>query len=281
MKEITQEQLNNVIELHQKWLNREDGGEKADLSDYDLQGKNLSNATLSNVNFSGSYLRNANFSDSFLKNANFKNTYLKYVNFSYSNLVNSNFSNTNLSNVNFFNSFLNYSTFENAYFDSITFENSYLCNANFKKAILNYVNFNHTNLKNASLDGAKITNTDFYRAILEGAKFDEDCLISITSITPAGTLIGWKKCENDVIVKLKIPARAKRSNATGRKCRAEYVKVMKVYGAADGVSRRAKNVIYRKGEIVKCDKWEENRWKECGGGIHFFLTRQEAENYIL
>jgi hypothetical protein len=30
---------------------------------------------------------------------------------------------------------------------------------------------------------------------------------------------------------------------------------------------------------VRCDKWNEDRWIECGGGIHFFLTRIEAERH--
>jgi hypothetical protein len=33
------------------------------------------------------------------------------------------------------------------------------------------------------------------------------------------------------------------------------------------------------GEIVKCDKWNDDYTVECGGGIHFFITRLEAENY--
>jgi hypothetical protein len=27
---------------------------------------------------------------------------------------------------------------------------------------------------------------------------------------------------------------------------------------------------------VRCDTWNEDRWTECGGGIHFYLTREEA-----
>lgn len=35
--------------------------------------------------------------------------------------------------------------------------------------------------------------------------------------------------------------------------------------------------IYRVGKTVRCDTWCEDRWQECAGGIHFFLTRAEAE----
>ena len=26
-------------------------------------------------------------------------------------------------------------------------------------------------------------------------------------------------------------------------------------------------------------KWDEDRWNECANGIHFFITREEAEAY--
>ena len=32
-------------------------------------------------------------------------------------------------------------------------------------------------------------------------------------------------------------------------------------------------------EIIKPDSWDNNRWDECSNGIHFFITRLEAENY--
>ena len=98
-------------------------------------------------------------------------------------------------------------------------------------------------------------------------------LISFTSILPEGKLIGYKKCKDNIIVKVEIPVKAKRSNATGRKCRAEYVKVLEIYGAKEAISSHDKKTIYKVGKIVKCDKWDENRWEECSGGIHFFITK--------
>ena len=37
--------------------------------------------------------------------------------------------------------------------------------------------------------------------------------------------------------------------------------------------------IYKKGEIVSVDNFDEDRWNECSTGIHFFITREEAVNY--
>ena len=99
-----------------------------------------------------------------------------------------------------------------------------------------------------------------------------------TVLLPEGNLVGWKKCKNNVIVKLLIPQKAKRSNATGRKCRAEYAQVLRVYGAAEGLSDYDGKTAYRKGETITCDSWNPDRFVECGGGIHFYITRIEAEN---
>ena len=41
---ITQEKLNEIIEIHGKWLRNEEGGEKANLRDADLGGANLGGA---------------------------------------------------------------------------------------------------------------------------------------------------------------------------------------------------------------------------------------------
>ena len=35
--------------------------------------------------------------------------------------------------------------------------------------------------------------------------------------------------------------------------------------------------IYRTGERVTCHEWDEDWTVECTGGIHFFLTREEAQ----
>ena len=98
-------------------------------------------------------------------------------------------------------------------------------------------------------------------------------------IAPEGQIIGWKKCQRDVVVMLSVPADARRSNATGRKFRAEFADVVEVFGAEVGLSRHDGKTEYRAGQRVTCDKWCEDRWQECAGGIHFFLSREEAEAY--
>lgn len=85
--------------------------------------------------------------------------------------------------------------------------------------------------------------------------------------------------KDNVIVKLCIPADAKRSHAFGRKCRAEYAKVLEVFGAEYAIAMYDNKTKYIPGEVVYPDSFSEDWQAECDPGIHFFITRIEAENY--
>ncbi len=153
-------------------------------------------------------------------------------------------------------------------------------------ANLRYAYLSCADLTGADLCGADLCDADLRGAKLTGAKLTDACLIGAKNIpdevakrlliTPEGVLIGWKKLEGGTICKLEIPADARRFNATGRKCRAEFAKVLE----GEGCSRHDSTFKYIVGEIVRPRKpFDPDRWNECASGIHFFLTRKEAENY--
>ena len=62
--------LNEILEKHLKWLNDENGGERANLSGADLSGANLRGANLSRANLSRANLYIANLSGANLSGAN-------------------------------------------------------------------------------------------------------------------------------------------------------------------------------------------------------------------
>ena len=151
-----------------------------------------------------------------------------------------------------------------------------LSRADLSGANLSRADLSRANLSRAYLSGADLSRADLSGAYLSGAKGSE-LAIARTRILPEGSLIGWKKCQSGVIVKLRIPEEAKRSHAFGRKCRAEYADVMEVIGAEVGISDHDRMTEYRAGERVTCDKWIDDWQEECAGGIHFYITREEAE----
>jgi hypothetical protein len=155
-----------------------------------------------------------------------------------------------------------------------------LYGANLSGANLRGANLRGANLYGADLSGANLSGANLYGADLSGAKDIPSLAAAQTTVAmPEGLIVGWKKCSGGVIVKLHIPPEARRSNATGRKCRAEFADVVEVLGGTVGISMHDNKTQYVVGSRVTCHEWCEDRWNECAGGIHFFITREEAEDY--
>ena len=156
-----------------------------------------------------------------------------------------------------------------------------LSGADLSGANLSGANLSRADLYGADLSGANLSGANLYGANLSGANLygakSADLIIARTRILPDGAIIGWKKCAGNVICKLSIPADAKRSHAFGRKCRAEFVDVLEVIGADVGVSMHDGKTEYRASARVSPDKWDDDWQNECGSGIHFYITRAEAE----
>src|ERR1700734_879078 len=132
------------------------------------------------------------------------------------------------------------------------------------------------NLSGANLSGANLSGADLSGANLSGA-FG---LSQFAVANPLGDIVGWKKLANGAIAQLLVPIDAKRVNAYGsRKCRAEYAYCVAVHGAASGASGHDRKMIYAPGTRIVPDKYDSDPRIECSSGIHFFITREEAEAY--
>src|SRR5579859_3747896 len=150
-----------------------------------------------------------------------------------------------------------------------------LYGANLRSADLCSADLRSVDLRSADLYGADLYGADLSGADLSGATNWEHILF-IKTIVPEGDLIGWKKLSGGSICKLKIPAKAKRvGGLIGRKCRAEYAKV--ISGA--GASSHDPEFKYVVGKVVRPASFDPDPRVECSGGIHFFITREEAEAY--
>lgn len=100
-----------------------------------------------------------------------------------------------------------------------------------------------------------------------------------------GAFIGWKKV-NGKLVQLEIPADAKRSSATTMKCRCSKAMVISITNI-DGSNEvdevlntlQVSKCLYKVGQLVIPDSFDEDRWNECSHGIHFFINKEDAINY--
>jgi hypothetical protein len=152
--------------------------------------------------------------------------------------------------------------------------------ADLQGAYLQGADLRGADLQGADLQGADLRGADLQGAYLRGVLGLTDLVLAQLNIVPEhGAFTGWKKCKNSVLVRVLIPEDAKRSNGVERKCRASHVQVLEVIGATEGISQHDGITLYRVGETVTCDKWDEDRFNVCSGGIHFFITKAEAEAY--
>ena len=159
-----------------------------------------------------------------------------------------------------------------------------LCDANLRDANLCDADLCDANLRDANLRDADLRGANLYGADLCGANLYDakGCYLSCPT---EGSFIGWKKASGH-IVKLRIPEDARRSSATGHKCRCDKAYVMEIQNM-DGTKAtedtvRAdhdKNFVYTVGATVEVPDFDDNRWSECAPGIHFFIDRRAAVEY--
>ena len=187
-------------------------------------------------------------------------------------------------------------TVEKAIRQGVNLSYANLKNTNLKFANLSYTNIsftyyfafanlNGTNLTNANLTNVDLVFTDLSTAILDNVKgLNGQC-------PKEGSFIGWKKCcyftpyfnYDPYIVKLEIPADAKRSLCTSIKCKCDKAKVIEIQNLdgtkadIDEVQLRYKpNFKYKVGEIIEVSDFDEIYQKKYASVIYFFMNRGNA-----
>ena len=274
---LMNDELKNILEKHEKWLNGEVGGEQADLygadlSNIDLRGTDLRGADLRGADLFGANLRGTDLRGANMRDANLRGADLHDANLHGANLRDANLRCTNLRDANL--------------------RCTDLRCANLRCAVLRCANLfgadlRDTYLRGADLRGADLRDADMREADMRDADLqDSDNLPFIPLSCPdIGSFTAWKKA-NGYIVKLLIPEDARRSSATGRKCRCDkaiVIAIETVNGESADINEIAssydKNFIYKVGETVIEPNFCEDRFEECAAGIHFFVNRQEAVDY--
>ena len=281
------EEIRIVLEKHEKWLNNELGGIRADLSGadiygLDLRGANLYGANLIRADLRVAYLIKADLREASLSGANLIGADLYEANLSGANLYGANLRGANLRGANL----------SGADLYEANLSGADLSGADLREANLSGANLSGANLSGADLRGADLRGADLSGANLRLAKNIPSYVCHLVC-PEEGSFIGFKKAHTpapdfrEAIVKLLITEDAKRSSATTRKCRCDKAKVISIT-SLDGkenfttaYSYYDRFFQYTVGQTVIIDDFDEERWDECSTGVHFFITREEAVDYVL
>ena len=210
------------------------------------------------------------FTNLILESMNLENYDLSNMNFSHSNFINA-----NLSNVNFCSSQL-----VNVLLDDCNLQNANLKNANLDRASLRRANLTYADIRGAKLYAAVLENS-----ILDNIIFDDNTKNFRIHCPEKGAFIAYKKGLNNLIVKLLIPSDARRVSSTMNCCRCDKAKVLEIKNFEgtkffdEAWSTVAEGFCYKLGEWVYAENFNEDRWYDSTGGIHFWMTEDEAKAY--
>ena len=209
-------------------------------------------------------------------------------------------SNLHLAGIDLQDAYLFGANLENANLRNANLSGAYLCRANLRDVQLTGANLTNANLQGTWIRGAWVTDANLKGAKLSNADLTGATLLRSINIPyfplacPSdGEFIAWKKvvtgktfADKEYLVKLKIPADARRSSATSRKCRCDKAEVLEITNINTG--EQVDHVInfvygfrtmYKVGEMVIPSGFNQDSWKLCAQGIHFFIIKQDAIDY--
>ena len=145
-----------------------------------------------------------------------------------------------------------------------------------KCADLSGADLSDADLTGADLSGADLINSELEYTNLTNTILDEkeQCRKGIVLTEP---MIGYKKARGGKIITLEIPIGAKVFSINNNKRRTNKTKVIDMQGETELSSWFNTNFKYHVGDEIEIEDFDERYCVECGEGVHFFLTRKEAE----
>ena len=158
-----------------------------------------------------------------------------------------------------------------------------LYRSNLSGSNLSGCNLYEANLSGSNLSGANLSGANLYEAKFDLTEPSAKLAWLRTRILPSdGDIVGWKKSSDGKIIKLLILGITPRSHAFGRKCRCAEALVTEIWMGTKEVEiaytfQHGPKTPYEVGKVVKADGWNPDWTFECGQGIHFYITREEAE----
>ena len=226
--------------------------------------------------------------DADLRGAYLRGAYLRDAYLIYADLRGADLSGADLRGAYLRGAYLRGADLSDAYLRGADQSDAYLSDADLSSAYLRDACLRDADLRGAYLIYADLRGADLRDAYLSDADLSGAKQIPYIPLAcPSdGAFIGWKKVGR-YLVKLEIPEDAKRSSATTNKCRCDKAKVLDIICISDNSPIDLQEItcfnyhktIYKVGEMVYPDSFDEERWNECSHGIHFFINKQDAINY--
>ncbi len=260
--------------------------QRADLQRASLQGADLRGASLQGADLRGADLQRASLQGASLQRADLQGADLRGASLQGASLQGASLQGASLQRASLQRADLQGADLQRASLQRADLQRASLQGASLQRADLQGADLRGADLQGASLQGADLRGAYLQGADLQGAKGKElsDLKKFFWIVPEEGSFIAWKKCQN-AIVKLEIPSEAKRtSNLLNRKCRAEFANVLGIWDMEGNELKEANGLhvpdfIYKVGEIAKPDSYDDDYTNDCSNGIHFFVTKHEAEEW--
>lgn len=260
-KQITQEELNEMIKSHEMWLETSgDEGERLVLKDVSINECIIKDCSLIEAIFDNILMYDCIFLNAYCSGICITNSDIIHCQIIYSHFSDSTFYHNDIKRCLF-----------------------YGCNSS----------------QSATWSACDFSRTKFIDTFMPKSCISKNIRLFLPQACPSeGEFIGWKKAivltkndellyeKKEVIVKLLIPAEAARSSATGYKCRCNKALVLDIE-TLDGQSAmvstacswRHIDFIYEIDKWVEVPDFDKDRFVECAPGIHFFVDRDAAVAY--
>ena len=173
-----------------------------------------------------------------------------------------------------------------AYLSGADLSRANLIDADLSRAKLSGAILIGTYLLDADLYGADLSNADLSGADLSGACLT-GAILKEEDKPRLGVILdkkifGYKKCKNNIIIKLEIPKGAVVFGINNKKFRTNIAKCIEISNNKSiAYSSFDDSFSYEVGKTYKIKDFNMQYNIECGTGIHFFKTLKEAEDYLL
>ena len=312
-KKISEEELKEVIRNHALWLEDHNTGKRAELNGYriedvDISGVDLSQADLSGSSFTKSKLIGTNLSGARLLGTVFMNVdmtdaVLDDVNLRNGDICHSTLIRMKAQRADFINCIMWDNDFTGSVLRASRFIGAQLCDGKFIGADLSACDLSCADIDYAHFDGAvlkdadlKWTDNSFWATFkkadmknvdLKGSPLDDSAVegaknLFVPMVCPEeGAFIAWKKCRDGKIIRLMVPEDAQRTGCSSYTCRASEVVILNIFDGdnecEEAVCLYDDEIVYHKGERVKDEEEFDPSLLHDGTGIHFYITRAEAE----